>query len=751
MQSTASVEVTVEYRSDAVDEAILATWCDPELQKTLNHDKAYLREGSNSSVKLFYAGTNTHPKGVNFNSIDGTLLDEHWSITKEEDPEKAWENAVVSFWVYNPGESALLFCPRINYAATGLDLDWKEELIQEAAPKQWTHIYFSYRALGITANFFFDEDGYFAPGGKQEDDYDVNYMKVQSADAPEDGTKMYSFTAYIDNYDIVAYNDETKDQFPGLDTTKPEESEAYDYTNLQYNEPSGVWKKDTEVHSTGSNYSQKITIEGDYPSIDAKVHLNSANDWKNCDLTDAVMTFDIKFGGASTGEIILSFDKTDSDKSKEVRFSVTNPEGLPAGISVAEVDGADGWYRITIDCSIAKDAFDNEEVSLTEVRKFFITILRTGTEEAWANLDNLFVDMFAKAEEKDLTNLSTNGPSGAFTKDTLVHSVKSDYSQKISIEENELSRTAIFNVGASASGSLDLQKSIVSFDVKFGGEAEEGVIISFDTSDEAVSKEITFPVQTPAGINFTEVAEDWYRITIDCEVIKAEFEDDDFSFADVRNLKLTFIRMDKTKEAWVNFDNLFIKEKAEAENPDVKPEEPVVNEDKDYTNLQYNEPNGAWKKDTEVHSTDSGYSQKITIEGEYSGTNAMVHLNSANDWKNCDLTNAVMTFDVKFGGASTGEIILSFDKTDSDKSKEVRFSVTNPEGLPAGISVAEVDGADGWYRITIDCSVAKDAFENEAVSLNDVRKFIIGFTRTGTEEAWANFDNLFVETKVEKA
>lgn len=197
MQSTASVEVTVEYRSDAVDEAILATWCDPELQKTLNHDKAYLREGSNSSVKLFYAGTNTHPKGVNFNSIDGTLLDEHWSITKEEDPEKAWENAVVSFWVYNPGESALLFCPRINYAATGLDLDWKEELIQEAAPKQWTHIYFSYRALGITANFFFDEDGYFAPGGKQEDDYDANYMKVQSADAPEDGTKMYSFTRIL--------------------------------------------------------------------------------------------------------------------------------------------------------------------------------------------------------------------------------------------------------------------------------------------------------------------------------------------------------------------------------------------------------------------------------------------------------------------------------------------------------------------------------------------------------------------------
>lgn len=113
--------------------------------------------------------------------------------------------------------------------------------------------------------------------------------------APEDGTKMYSFTAYIDNYDIVAYNDETKDQFPGLDTTKPEESEAYDYTNLQYNEPSGVWKKDTEVHSTGSTYSQKITIEGDYPSIDAKVHLNSANELENCDLTDAVMTFDIKF------------------------------------------------------------------------------------------------------------------------------------------------------------------------------------------------------------------------------------------------------------------------------------------------------------------------------------------------------------------------------------------------------------------------------------------------------------------------
>ena len=114
--------------------------------------------------------------------------------------------------------------------------------------------------------------------------------------------------------------------------------------------------------------------------------------------------------------------------------------------------------------------------------------------------------------------------------------------------------------------------------------------------------------------------------------------------------------------------------KRQAENPDVKPEEPVVNEDKDYTNLQYNEPNGAWKKDTEVHSTDSGYSQKITIEGEYSGTNAMVHLNSANDWKNCDLTNAVMTFDVKFGGASTGEIILSFDKTDSDKKMCIRDS-----------------------------------------------------------------------------
>ncbi|MFQ7079094.1 MAG: hypothetical protein ACLRSW_14795 [Christensenellaceae bacterium] len=168
-------------------------------------------------------------------------------------------------------------------------------------------------------------------------------------------------------------------QFPGLDTTKPEESEAYDYANCSITSRAVFeerWK------CIVREYYSKITIEAIIP-IDAKVHLNSANDWKTA-ILPMVMTFDIKFGGYWRDH--LSFDKQIATSKEE--FSVTNPEGLPAGISVGGY-GADGWYQL-LDCSIAKDAFDNEEFSWKYVN---FMILPLGTEEAWANLDNLFVDM----------------------------------------------------------------------------------------------------------------------------------------------------------------------------------------------------------------------------------------------------------------------------------------------------------------------------------------------------------------------
>ncbi len=385
-------EINFLYRNDAVDEEILATWCDSEIQKTLSHDEKYLRPGSNSSVRLRYVGVNSHPYGVNFNCIDGTLLDEHWSITKEADPETAWENAVVSFWVYNDGDDPLQFCPRVAHAESGVNIDWTEDLIQTAAPNTWTHIYFSYRALGITTNFFLDEEGYFAPGGKQPDDYDTNYMKIQSAAAPEDQTTMYTFTAYIDDYDIVAYNDATKDQFPGLDTSAPNEGEKVDYTNLQYNEPAGKWVKDEEVFSADSEYSQKIYVEGDYSDCTAIFNIWAKN-WKLLNLQNAEIVFDVKFGGAAEERLSLSFDIADETVSESVAIDLSGEGTMPEGISVT---AADGWYRVRIDCAKAAALFENDTFKLDSVRKLKVQFFRSGTEEAWANFDNLFIENFTE-------------------------------------------------------------------------------------------------------------------------------------------------------------------------------------------------------------------------------------------------------------------------------------------------------------------------------------------------------------------
>ena len=77
-------------------------WADPGITKIVNLNKEYIKsEASNTSLKVEFSGTDIHEWG-------NTILNLSSESAQRYFTDKDWENAIVTFWVYNPMEQDVM-------------------------------------------------------------------------------------------------------------------------------------------------------------------------------------------------------------------------------------------------------------------------------------------------------------------------------------------------------------------------------------------------------------------------------------------------------------------------------------------------------------------------------------------------------------------------------------------------------------------------------------------------------------------
>ena len=189
-ESTFIVKVVVP--TDDMQQTMIQSWSEVGVSKRIEGSRSYVLEGEETSVKVNYLGENQAQvnNGVN---IGYFLCD-----TKEASL-TSWDNAVVTFWVYNPQEYDM----QIGYLALKGKTKYKEighNYARKDLPAgEWTQVNWSMREIGFDYNFL--------------SDYLLNF-KVRIRDA-SGMSAPYQWTLYFCKMDIADYSLEA---FPDLET-----------------------------------------------------------------------------------------------------------------------------------------------------------------------------------------------------------------------------------------------------------------------------------------------------------------------------------------------------------------------------------------------------------------------------------------------------------------------------------------------------------------------------------------------------
>lgn len=155
---TETADIAVTYEADAVDRLLTsggkAGYADPGVCKWLSFDPAFFRqEGGTSSIKVSME-QGKEPAGK-------TVLDLcHYSLTPYYTA-RIWNDALVTFWVYNPDEKPIEFRLNIFDANAKINIGWNSEAndqVQWAQPGQWTQLFFSLKKYGVDGILYMDED-----------------------------------------------------------------------------------------------------------------------------------------------------------------------------------------------------------------------------------------------------------------------------------------------------------------------------------------------------------------------------------------------------------------------------------------------------------------------------------------------------------------------------------------------------------------------------------------------------------------
>lgn len=245
--------VPVYISSDAVDRLLASEGAAGEasvgVNKVVTKDSAYIKnENSTSSLEVVF----TNPEAANDGAVLLTLS--HYSMQAYYSA-KVWNNAAVTFWVYNPMPQDVQFKIASYNPANFKTLLWdtaENNQIQTAKAGQWTQINFSLYDMDIKQMLFN------APDGLREDN-----LRVLARYAGSEECKIY-----IDCVDVVHVDS------LGLATGYIEaEPPTGDFSDLLSNckvytlDPIAELSKTTEGNGTNTAYQFGADKKAGYPTF----------------------------------------------------------------------------------------------------------------------------------------------------------------------------------------------------------------------------------------------------------------------------------------------------------------------------------------------------------------------------------------------------------------------------------------------------------------------------------------------------
>lgn len=183
---TKEVTVPVAFDADIVDCLLVtggkAGYADPGVSKVLCFDNTYLKQET-SETSLAVTFTSGADEGV-------TVLDLcHYSLTPYYSA-RIWNDAVVTFWVYNPMPNDIEFRLKVKDANAKINISWDSAAntqVQFAKAGEWTQVFFSLKQYGVDGILYMDED--------------LTRDDILELQAQYQGTE--ACTMYIDGVDVV--------------------------------------------------------------------------------------------------------------------------------------------------------------------------------------------------------------------------------------------------------------------------------------------------------------------------------------------------------------------------------------------------------------------------------------------------------------------------------------------------------------------------------------------------------------------
>ncbi len=170
---------------------------DAGISKDVNIDPLFLKgENSTTSLHVSFNSTDPHPWGnifLNFHSADA----------QKYYTDQVWENALITFWVYNPMEKDIEFQLRVVNEEAGIDTDWNTTdgpHRQFAKAGEWTQIFFSLRKIGVTKKV-------------TNTQYVQDYVMLKFRYEDYSTTDAYAMDFYMDDIDVVDGS-----MYPEIDT-----------------------------------------------------------------------------------------------------------------------------------------------------------------------------------------------------------------------------------------------------------------------------------------------------------------------------------------------------------------------------------------------------------------------------------------------------------------------------------------------------------------------------------------------------
>ena len=295
---------------------------DPGISKSVNIDPMYLQgENSTTSLHVEWNNLDPHPWGNIFMSFSAADAQEYFT-------DKTWENAIVTFWVYNPMELPIEFQLRLVDEQTGANIDFSGTPganSQKAEPGQWTQVFFPLRKIGGTTHRL--------TGTKYSNDMLTLKFRYDGYST----TEAYACDFYMDNIDVVDAS-----MYPEIDTKNVRSTET--------------------IEQGWENISQDIGWQGVYTEYDHEVQMGEGSKCAlkimfNAEksLTNSFWCLQTETNAAFNGNLdmtagkLYGYFKFEGLEPKVSVDIVNNKWATSNKVDMTLTSVGDGWYMAELD------------------------------------------------------------------------------------------------------------------------------------------------------------------------------------------------------------------------------------------------------------------------------------------------------------------------------------------------------------------------------------------------------------------